>query len=280
MKNFGYKNSELSQRVALVTGAGRGIGRTTALMLARRGAKIVAVSRSQENLQELESELRRESGEGSMPAHLFLTLDLVASSGPEKLLEFLAEKGFPHIVVANLHQRRESGRLGNNKFELDGKSVLENIAYLKAILPSTLLFQRQVGFGRWVGVSSMVASMGGPGQGLYTVQKGVLENLLRTLALEEATHNITANIVSPGLVDTPGVRENYGDELFEKISAMNLMGRAASPEEIAYAIAFLVSPYASYITGVTLPVCGGYNLSWSLQQQAAQNSAVRKGEEP
>ena len=269
------ESRSLLGKQALVAGAGRGIGLSAALDIARMGARVLCVARSSGDLART---LELLPGEG----HEVLSLDLGCARGRELLLDRLGSWGFPHVVVANLHVRRPNAELAGGKPAFSAENMLENMQYLLDIIPECLRRQRSDGFGRWIAVSSVVASMGGPGQALYGAHKNMLASLFRTLATEEGGNNITANIIEAGIIDTPGIRENYPEEVFNKLARMNLMGRAGRPEEVAHAIAFFAGPLASYVTGVTLPVCGGYDLSWGLKhlvqevKEARRNSAAKK----
>lgn len=249
----------LSDRRALVAGASRGIGLAVSTALSEMGARVLGVARHRPDLDTMRGSL---SGDG----HDILVADLASDEGADALFDRLSQWGFPHIVVANLYNRRPYARLASRKNPYSAKTLAENLTYLVRIMPETIALQRRDGFGRWIAVSSMAATMGGPGQGTYCAQKGAMEATFRVLAVEEGGSAITANIVAPGLVATPGVEENVPRRTMDALRRMNVIGRAATPEEIAYAVAFLASPYASYITGVTLPVCGGADLNWALNR--------------
>ena len=255
---------ELSEKSAFVAGAGRGIGRACALELARRGARVLSVSRTESDLLPLLDLKNSLDDSGAVPGHDVLAADLGISSGMEKLLEKFNVWGYPDIIIANVNLNRPLARIDSDGFDFSAERVFESVEYLSRILPATLAKQKEKRFGRWVGVSSIIARRGGPGQTLYAVKKSVLETLFLNLALEYGRFGITANIVSPGLIDTEGVRKRHPEETLHKLQNMNLMGRMGTPEEAAHAAAFLASPGAAYITGVTIPVCGGADLNWFL----------------
>ncbi len=247
----------LRGRRAFVAGASRGIGLASARALARMGASVFLAARNTESLQQARESL---AGEG----HGLLAADLSSPAGCRALESALDEWGPPHIVVANLYARRPAAsvhRLGGEEL---AASIRENLDYLTHILPAALVAQKEAGFGRWIAVSSAVNRRGGPGQGLYSAQKSALEALMRTIAVENGRHGITANTVSPGFMETPGTREGYDEERRAALAEMNLLKRAGRPEEAAHAVAFLASPLSGFITGVNLPVCGGHDLGWPL----------------
>jgi len=247
----------LKGKLAFIAGAGRGIGRAAALALAERGARIHAVARTESDLASLLEEL---PGSG----HSILTADLSTEAGCETLLDSMRQHRFADIVVANLNVRSQYRRITDEQFSFRGEALADGVAYLTKIAPETLAHQKQSRFGRWIGIGSIVASMGGPGQGLYSAQKKVLESFLITLAVEHGRDGITANLIEPGFIDTHGTRSRYPKERFDKLGSMNLLGRPGKAEEVAHLIASLADPLAGYITGCVIPVCGGTNLSWPL----------------
>lgn len=263
-----YQFKSLKGKTALVAGASRGIGRAVSILLAAKGSQIIAVARGEEDLNKLRSLL---PGEG----HRFISVDLSDAAGIERLYQHCQDYSFPDIVVANFNFRTPPEKIGFllQKADLSSAFVpvddlVKNINYLAKILPETIDHQKQNSFGRWIGIGSIVSKMGGPGQFLYTASKQLLGSMMKTIAVEYGDRNITANMVLPGFIDTDATRKNYSPEHFNRLASMNLVKRAGSADEIAHAVAFLADPLASYITGIELPVCGGYDLSWALQKQS------------
>lgn len=246
----------LHNKIALVTGAGVGIGHAICKALSDDGATIIAVARNENNLQELKQQL-------SNSTHQYWAVDLATKEGKEKLLSQLEGFGFPHIVVCNIHIPSEKKRLINTTEENFSSSFTANIDHLFPILQKTLQFQRAENFGRWIGVSSFAAQIGLPGQAIYNAQKSAMQSLLLNLATEEGKYGITANIVSPGFIQTPSTEKKIPKEMFDKLASYNVMKRAGKPEEVAGAVAYFASPNASFITGVNLPVNGGAQLAWN-----------------
>ena len=248
---------DLKGKTALIAGASKGIGKATAISLSEMGARIYGVARGEKHLKQLREHLQGND-------HRLWSLDLSKNSDIEELGKKLSVHSFPHIVIAGLYVRRSQQSLLNSSSEFQQLKFTENIDYLLSIMKNTIKFQRKENFGRWIGVSSMSAKAGIRGQALYNAQKSAMEGLFRTLAVEEGKHNITANIVSPGFIETEGTTENYSEPARKMLNRCNVIGRAGKPEEVAQAIAFLASEDASYITGIDLPVCGGANLAWGI----------------
>lgn len=245
----------LKNKTALVTGAGKGIGHAICRQLANEGARIIAVARNKENLQLLKSELQNEM-------HHFWSIDLSEELGQQQLVKNLETEGMPHIVVNNLNIVTVKKRLINTTAEMFKENFSVNLDHLFAMAEKVLQYQRKEGFGRWIGISSLTARGGIPGQLKYAAQKSAMEAVFMNIAVEEGKYGITSNIVAPGFIETPGIKERLTQPVFEKFSGTNVLKRAGSPEEVAAAVRFLSSPEASYITGVILPVSGGAQLAW------------------
>ncbi len=256
-------NQEFIRKVSLkgrrvfVAGAGKGIGAASALMLADQGASVLSVSRKTEDLKILEGKMY---GEG----HSFLESDLTTEEGIRQLSERFQEWGMPDIIVANFSKRSRPKKI-SAQYPSDWENLNEDILYLIHILPSVLENQRKNRFGRWIGISSAAASVFGPGQSFYSAKKNLLVSLFNTLSVEEGRNGITANIISPGIIDTPGIHNNYSEDIRNIFSGMNCVGRSGAAEEVAFAVSFLASPLSSFVTGVHLPVSGGFELGWSIQ---------------
>jgi NAD(P)-dependent dehydrogenase (short-subunit alcohol dehydrogenase family) len=109
----------------------------------------------------------------------------------------------------------------------------------------------------------MATHSGLPGKAISNAQKAAMESMFLNLAAEEGKFGVTANLVAPGFITTPSIERTIPKEISEKISGENVLKRAGTPEEVAAAVSFFASPEASYITGATLPVCGGAHLAWN-----------------
>jgi len=245
----------LENKIALITGAGEGIGHAICKALSDDGATIIAVARNKNNLQQLQQQL-------SSAQHQYWSIDLSTTGGKEKLLQQLEAFSLPHIVVCNINIPSEKKRLINTTEENFSKNFTANIDHLFTIMQKTLQFQRAEKFGRWIGVSSFATQTGLPGQAIYNAQKSAMESLFLNLAVEEGKYGITANIISPGFIQTPSTEKRLPKEMFDKLASNNVMKRAGEAKEVAAAVSFFASGNASYITGINLPVCGGAQLAW------------------
>ncbi len=243
------------KRYALITGAGNGIGKAICLHLEKKGFRIIAVSRNEKHLEEIQNALIEKE-------HLFLLTDLVTKTGCENLLAFLQKNEMPHVVINNLRTFSDRKKLIGLSTSLFEFNIKENIDHLLIIMKAVLEFQRTQKFGRWIGIGSMSNYLGVPGMAVYNMQKSILEQLMQTLATEEGKYGITANMVIPGLILTPEVKDKYTEDEFQLRSRQNVLQRIGKPEEVAAAVAFLADEEASYITGINLPVNGGNHLGW------------------
>ena len=249
--------NQLDHKIALVTGAGPGIGHDICRALNASGATVIAVARNADNLKLLKESLPESK-------HQFWSIDLSIEKGQNELVEKLELFGLPQIVICNLHIPSTKKRIVNMTKELFSKEFTGNIDHLFVLMEKTLNFQRAEKFGRWIGISSFAAQTGISGQTIYNAQKSAMESVFRNLAVEEGKYGITANLVAPGFITTPSTSARIPKEIIEKISTQNCLKRAGTSEEIAAAVNFLASPLAGYITGITLPVCGGAQLAWNL----------------
>ncbi len=237
---------------ALVVGASRDIGAEIARRLGEDGFHVVLVGRSEADLEASAAPIR--SAE-------IVVADIATAEGTQAILG-AAERTLPAVVVAVARTRDPWQRLPKLDPAALGKSVDDHLAYLVALTRVVIPAQRARKHGRWIFISSTVATMGGPGQAAYSAHKLAMEGLARTLALEEGRNGITSNVVAPGFIETEGTRANYDADMFSAVSAMNTVGRAGTPEEVAHIVSALADRRAGFVTGATLLVGGGVELAW------------------
>jgi 3-oxoacyl-[acyl-carrier protein] reductase len=229
--------------VALVTGGNRGIGLACALRLRDAGWKVVVGSRS-----------------GTAPEGLdAVAMDLSSPSSIESAFTAVTDAHGPVIALVN-NAGITADTLLMRMTDLDIDSVLEtNLAGPIRLTRAAVRGMIRARWGRIVFMSSVVATMGGPGQVNYAASKSGMVGVTRSLARELGRRGITVNVVAPGFVDTDMTAE-LDDARREQILTSIPLGRYASPDEVAGVVTFLCSDDAGYVTGAILPVDGGLGM--------------------
>jgi 3-oxoacyl-[acyl-carrier protein] reductase len=240
-----------SQRVAFVTGASQGIGRTCALRLAKDGAAVALAARSEEKLKELVNEITAAGGKASAFALDVAEEEQVKSAIKAAITQF----GKIDILVNIAGITRD--QLVMRMKRADWDAVLQTnltSAYLciQNVIPS-MLKQR---WGRIINISSVFGQMGQAGQANYAASKAGLIGLTMAIAREVGSRNITCNAIAPGFIET-AMTAVLSEELKQSAVKQIPLGRVGTPEDVASAVAFLASDEASYITGHVLNVNGG-----------------------
>ena len=241
----------ISGRVALVTGASQGIGRSCALKLASAGATVALAARNQEKLNELVREI---SGAGGKAATF--TVDVSDEAQIKSACQaVIAQFGKIDILVNNAGITRDQLVMRMKRSDWDAVlSTNLTSAYLciQQVIGS-MLKQR---WGRIINIASVFGQMGQAGQANYAASKAGLIGLTMAIAREVGSRTITCNAVAPGLIET-AMTAGLGDEFKQNAVKQIPLGRVGSPEDVAHAVAYLASEEASYITGHVLNVNGG-----------------------
>jgi len=241
----------LEGKLALVTGASRGIGRAVAMELARMGAYVVGTATSDAGAADI-----RQALEGAGLKGRGLRLDVTDAAAAEAALSALEkELGPVAVLVNNAGITRDNLALRMKDEEWD--AVIET--NLKAVYRMSRLVMRgmmKARSGRIINITSVVGSSGNAGQANYAAAKAGVAGMSRALARELGSRGITVNCVAPGFIDTDMTRE-LPEESRVALQQQIALGRLGQPAEIAAAVGFLASPGASYVTGTTLHVNGG-----------------------
>lgn len=241
-------------RIAIVTGASRGIGRAIALRLARDGRHVVAVARSQGPLDELVAEITAAGGRATaMPC------DLADAAAVTAMIESVAKDlGRIDILVNNAGITRDNLILRMSDDEWDDV-VNTN---LKAVFVACRAAARPMmkgKFGRIVNIASTSGLVGNPGQANYAAAKSGLTGLTKTIARELGGKGITANVIAPGFIQTD-MTANLPADVIDKVKAAMAVKTLGTPDDIAAAVAYATSDEAGYLTGQTIAVDGGMTM--------------------
>jgi 3-oxoacyl-[acyl-carrier protein] reductase len=237
------------KRVALVTGATRGIGKAIANELARAGHKVIGTATSDGGVATIAENLRAAGGTG-------IRLDVSdVEAVRERLAAIVSEHGAPTILVNNAGITRDNLMMRMKDDEW-AEVINTNLNALFTVSKACLRGMTKARWGRIINISSVVGSMGNAGQANYAASKAGAEGMSRAMAKELGSRSVTVNCVAPGFIAT-----DMTDVLTEEQKALMLgqipLGRLGAPEEIAKVVAFLASDAGGYITGETIHVNGG-----------------------
>ncbi|MDR3321084.1 MAG: 3-oxoacyl-[acyl-carrier-protein] reductase [Synergistaceae bacterium] len=242
-------------RVALVTGASRGIGRATALALASLGYRVaVNYQSSQAAAEDVTGAIRASGG-----AAIAVRADVSLPEGANELFEIVnKELGPVEILVNNAGITRDNllMRMTDDEWDAVLKTNLNSVFYCTRAAIRPMMKAR---FGRIVAISSVSGLVGNAGQINYAAAKAGILGLIKSVAREAASRGVTANVIAPGYIETDmtaSLKEDIRAAVLEKIPA----GRYGEPEDIARAAVFLVSDDASYINGQVIAVDGGMTM--------------------
>ncbi|HKM36991.1 MAG TPA: 3-oxoacyl-ACP reductase FabG [Thiopseudomonas sp.] len=245
----------LQGKVALVTGASRGIGQAIALQLGAQGAIVIGTATSEKGAESISQTLKDHGIQGT--GMMLNVCD--AESVTATLARIQTEFGAPLILVNNAGITRDNLMLRMKDDEWF--DVIDtNLNSLYRMTKAVLRGMTKARWGRIISIGSVVGAMGNAGQVNYAAAKAGLEGFGRALAREVGSRSITVNAVAPGFIDTDMTRElpeAQRDALMTQIP----LGRLGQAEEIANVVSFLASEQASYVTGATIPVNGGMYMS-------------------
>jgi len=246
---------DLTGRVAIVTGGGRGIGREIALKLAEVGATVVVNDTGDESPAiDVANEIKKMGHEST-----FLPADISQSSEVTRMVDAaISAYGKVDILVNNAGITRDQLMLRMTEDDWDQVLTIN----LKSVFLCTKAVLRPMMKQRWgriVSIASVVGLIGNPGQANYASAKAGIIGFTKTIAKEAAPRGITANAVAPGFIDTAMTRQLPEDRKQELMNHI-LLGYLGTPRDVAEAVAFLVSEEARYITGQVLTVDGGISL--------------------
>ncbi|RRJ84703.1 3-oxoacyl-ACP reductase FabG [Aestuariirhabdus litorea] len=245
----------LNGKIALVTGASRGIGQAIALQLGKLGATVVGTATSDAGAEKIAATLAENGVTGTG-----MTLDVCDDQSIDTLIKAITEQfGAPLILVNNAGITQDNILMRMKDAQWDDV-ISTNLSSIYKLSKACLRGMTKARWGRIINISSVVGSMGNLGQTNYAAAKAGVEGFSRSLAREIGSRGITVNSVAPGFIDTDMTKdlpEDHKTHLLAQIPA----ARLGKPEEIAAAVAFLASEGGGYVTGETLHVNGGMYMS-------------------
>ena len=240
---------ELKDKIALVTGASRGIGRAIALELAACGATVVGTATTEAGAADIGAALAAYGGRG-------VVLTVTDAASCDALIDSLAkESGGPNILVNNAGITRDN--LAMRMKDHDWEDVLlTNLTAVFRLSRAVMRPMMKARWGRIINITSVVGASGNAGQANYAAAKAGVAGMSRALARELGSRGITVNCVAPGFIETDMTRALDESQTAALLGQIPL-GKLGSPTDVAHAVAFLASANAGYITGTTLHVNGG-----------------------
>jgi|SRR5271165_1030116 len=241
----------MTNRIALITGASRGIGRACALALSDAGARVALAARNVGQLEELAGQIRSNHREAFV-----VPVDLASQDSIKEAASCVAKEFGPiTILVNNAGITKDNLALRMKKDDWD-LVIATNLTGAFLMSQQVLQGMMRERWGRIVNIASVVGEMGNPGQANYVASKAGLIGLTKTLAHEMGSRNITVNAVAPGFIETD-MTHGLSQELKDKMLANIPLRRIGKAEDVAGAVAFLASDAAAYVTGHVLDVNGG-----------------------
>jgi 3-oxoacyl-[acyl-carrier protein] reductase len=243
---------DLTGRISLVTGASRGIGGAAARVLAEAGSDLVLLGRDEAALGAVSAAVQ-----GLGRSALTIAADIAQPDAPAKAVRAALDHFGRLDILVNNAGVNHAGSIEQVDEDAWQGILATNLSAAYRLCREGFGPMRERGWGRILTIASITAQTGGvSGSVAYSAAKGGLLAMTRTLARDGAPHGITANAVAPGQIDT-GMGRAIGAEALRRLEAVIPLGRLGTPDDVAYAILFLASEEASYITGTTLDVNGG-----------------------
>ena len=247
-------NQKSTQRIAVITGASRGIGECSAKLIAKQGRHVVLVARKADTLEKVKADIEAAGGTASVK-----TCDIGDGAALTDLMEKIADEYGRLDVLVNNAGMTQDGLLLRMSDEQFDDVIRVNLRSAFITCRCAVRWMMRGKFGRIVNIASVAGTVGNAGQANYSASKAGLIGLTKSLAKEMASKNITANVVAPGFIDT-AMTSDLPPQVKEGAKQLTPMRRFGKPEEIASAVAYLASDEASYTTGQVLAVDGGMTM--------------------
>lgn len=251
----------LAHKVALITGAGTGIGRACALLFAREGAQIGLIGRRAAPLENVGAEIAAQGGEA-----LAVSADVTRAADVDRAIRATAERFGKLNIVINNAGAVYAGTAENTSEEEFDRLMNANVKSTFLVSRAALPEMRKASGGSIVNVGSFLGLVAIPNRAVYCAAKGGVTQLTRAMALDHARENIRVNCICPNAVETEmfaGAMARYADPEAERRRRMTTIpiGRIGQPQDVAYLALYLASDESSWMTGVAIPLDGGVTAS-------------------
>jgi 3-oxoacyl-[acyl-carrier protein] reductase len=246
----------INKRRAIITGGGRGIGKSIALALADEGVSVCIISRTESELDDVCNEIKDKGGKA-----IYKVLDLSDESALVAFKDEVYEDlGGVDIIINNAAHVSNPKRLALMEDKEWYKTIDIDLNAAYRLVKLFIDDMKNNKWGRIISIGSLSGVYGASSYPAYCAAKAALEGLTKNLAVDYSKFGITTNLISPGFVETERFKKAAPKELIDKFIAATSSKRLGKPEDISNAVLFFASEKSNYITGVNLMVCGGLNL--------------------
>jgi NAD(P)-dependent dehydrogenase (short-subunit alcohol dehydrogenase family) len=244
----------LKNKVAIVTGAGSGIGEAIAILFAEEGAKVIVSDVNENGGQQTVEQIKNMGGEA-----IFIKADVSKVADNENLVQqTIRQFGALHIAVNNAGIAGQLSSVGEYPVEIWDKVIGTNLSGVFYGMRFQIPEMLKAGGGAIVNISSILGQVGFKGAPAYVAAKHGLVGLTKNAALDHSSQNIRVNAVGPAFIRTPMVTDNLSKEMLDGLAGLHPIGRIGEPKEVAELVLWLCSDKASFVTGSYYAVDGGY----------------------
>ncbi|WP_304137702.1 SDR family NAD(P)-dependent oxidoreductase [Mesonia mobilis] len=244
----------LENKVAIITGAGSGIGKSTALLFAKEGAKVVVTDINEEHGNSVVKEIEANGGDA-----IFIKADTSKAEDSEMTVKKTIEKfGQLDIAVNNAGISGPTEPIGEYSIEAWDKVISINLSGVFYGMRYQIPEMQKAGKGSIINVASILGQVGFANSSAYAAAKHGVVGLTKTAGLEYGKSGVRVNAVGPAFIETPLVKDSLSEDAYNSLAEMHSMGRLGQPNEVAELFLWLASDKASFATGAYYPIDGGY----------------------